>query len=782
MDLSFGQYLEKGTQKILEIVSSTSVSDEEKTSIIEAFSEELSNNIGNIGNLKDYELLAYEVSLKHIDGKISEVLANGSASYDDYERAISLCARQKALIEEFHNKGWKLSGIDNTNVESCMDELHKRQDSTSLVDKIVDEDHQITNLIKKAQEELSVKLCESASLAIDSLEKDLELAKSKKAKVTSIENKDLKKVRKKVEDIKATAEKKELLHRNLFEVDGQLYNMISNNAASQEQWLGVLDACRREADLLNECKRNNWPLPSLRCGTPDDIAAKYSHYIEMRKIDEALVAERDSLSTNKQYKNFYANCTKQKENFDVCNRNGWGIPLLTIQNPEELLNAVHVEKRKKDNAKKWKNRLILTGIAAFCILVLSVFGVLKYREGKVQIPFDSTYVAGENLNDIKKELQNAGFTNITEKQDSSGWMESGKVISVSIDNSDSYTKGKYLKPEVNVVITSSSQGRKYVTNILKEWQDTDYKTVKELLEKEGFTNITVEEVVTSEKEKADLVATISLNNEVYTNEHCYLPTNAPISITYYAFKIGIGNDSAQFIGQDYETVVDSLKESGFTNVQTQKITTGWAKGKSVIGVTVNNVDTYSSDEIFDPDVKIVVKYSSDDRKDATATVENWQTQKYDQLQSALKAKGFTNISTSAVVTDDKSKNHLVSKLTINSEEFVAGDCFIQAGASIKIEYYVLSITIGSSASDIEGCQYTDIVSQLKAKGFTNIKLLRANNLINGWITKEGSIKSITINGNDDFEATYKYQYDAEIVIVVNTFKDKGCTDITEVAD
>ena len=294
--------------------------------------------------------------------------------------------------------------------------------------------------------------------------------------------------------------------------------------------------------------------------------------------------------------------------------------------------------------------------------------------------------------------------------------------------------------------------------------------------------ITVEEEVTSEKEKADLVATISLNNEVYTNEHCYLPTNAPISITYYAFKIGIGNDSAQFIGQDYETVVDSLKESGFTNVQTQKITTGWAKGKSVIGVTVNNVDTYSSNEIFDPDVKIVVKYSSDDRKDATATVENWQTQKYDQLQSALKAKGFTNISTSAVVTDDKSKNHLVSKLTINSEEFVAGDCFIQAGASIKIEYYVLSITIGSSASDIEGCQYTDIVSQLKAKGFTNIKLLRANNLINGWITKEGSIKSITINGNDDFEATYKYQYDAEIVIVVNTFKDKGCTDITEVAD
>ncbi|WP_028236462.1 hypothetical protein [Pseudobutyrivibrio sp. MD2005] len=780
MDYSFGEYLEKGTQKILEIVSSTSVSDEEKTSIIEAFSAELSNNIGNIGNLKDSELLVYEVSLKHIDAKISEVLANVSASYDDYERAISLCARQKELIDKFHNKGWNLSEIANTNIESCMDELHKRQDSASLVDRIIDEDHQITKLIKQAQEELSVKLCELAYLEIDSLEKDLELAKSKKVKVKKTENKDLKKVRKKLEDIKANAEKKELLHRNLFEIDGKLYNTISNNVASQEQWLMVLDICRRIEELLNECRRNNWSLPTLRCGSPDDIAAKYSHYIEMKKIDEALATERDSLSTNKQYKNFYANCTKQKENFDVCKKNGWGMPLFTIQDPEELLNAVHVEKRKKDNAKKWKNRFIIAGIAAFCILIISVFGVLKYRESKVQIPFDSTYIAGEDLKDIKNELQNAGFTNITERQDSCGWLESGKVISVSIDNSDSYRKGKYVEPEVSVVITISSQGRKYVTNILEDWKNTDYETVLQLLEEEGFTNITFEEVATSKKEKADLVAKISLNNEVYTNEHCYLPTNAPINITYYAFKIGIGNESTQFIGQDCEVVVDSLKESGFTNVRTEKITTGWAKGKSVVGVTVNNVDTYSSNEIFDPNVKIVVKYSSDDRKDITAIVEDLQTQKYDKLQSALKEKGFNNITTSGVATIDKSQNLLVSKMTINNDEFVAGDCFVQTGASIKIKYYFLTIKIENSASDIEGSQYADTVSSLKAQGFTNIKLLRANNLLNGWITEEGSIKSIRINGNEDFDAKDVFRYDAEIVIVVNTFKDEGCKDITEI--
>ena len=63
-------------------------------------------------------------------------------------------------------------------------------------------------------------------------------------------------------------------------------------------------------------------------------------------------------------------------------------------------------------------------------------------------------------------------------------------------------------------------------------------------------------------------------------------------------------------------------------------------------------------------------------------------------------------------------------------------------------------------------------------GFTNITVHRNNDLINGWITKEGSIASITINGSGKFEATDSFYYDVPIVIVVNTFKDKGCEDIT----
>ena len=321
-----------------------------------------------------------------------------------------------------------------------------------------------------------------------------------------------------------------------------------------------------------------------------------------------------------------------------------------------------------------------------------------------------------------------------------------------------------------------------MTDLLKDWKKTDYATIEKIFKDAGFTNVSLEELITSDKDNDKLTAALSLNGEMYINEHCYLPKNAPIIISYYALKIGIGNDSSQFIGLDYEDVVKDLKESGFTNVQTQVVNTGWEKGNTVVGVTVNNKDTYSSSESFDPDVKIVVKYSSNDRIDATAILGDWATKDYLQLRNSLSNKGFTNIAVVPKDITDGSKNHLVAGIAINHDSFASGDCFIQKDKPITIEYYVLVITIGNNASAFEGEQYSTVVANLKNIGFTNIQLQRANNLINGWITKEGSIKSISIGGNSDFTDTSIFQYDTQIVIVVNTFRDKGCEDIIIIAD
>ena len=101
MDIKFDEYLAKGTEKILEIFSSTDISDEEKEVIVSSFSEKLMKNIGDTSKLQDYEYEIYSVSLKFLDEMISGTISNVQASYSEYENAIKYCARIKDILQIF---------------------------------------------------------------------------------------------------------------------------------------------------------------------------------------------------------------------------------------------------------------------------------------------------------------------------------------------------------------------------------------------------------------------------------------------------------------------------------------------------------------------------------------------------------------------------------------------------------------------------------------------------------------------------------------------------------
>lgn len=783
MDIKYDEYLEKGTEKLLEIFSSSDISEGEKEAVVSAFSDELVSNIGDTSKLQDYEHLIYSVSLKYIDDCLSKLLSNTEASYSDYEKAIKYCVREKEILQIFQVKKWSVPVISNNDLDKCESTIRTRQESTSISSKISEEDHKIDELVNTAQTELSFSACDKALELLEELANDLAICKQKKLTVPSVNNKDTKKIAKKVSDIRKIAEKKESLHQEMYGIDSQIDSIVSMPKTSPKHWEEVIALCQRQMPLISECNKKHWPQPSLSHSDTNGLITKYQHYIHMNDLDKAIVSSRSLLESGKQYKVFFSNCSQLSNCIDTCKKNKWMLPELATTNPQKIEAEVREEKKQKDHVKKIKQTITLAVAGVFAIIMLVVFCVLKYREGKVQIPFDPDYVEGASLSTIVNELDEAGFENVQKVADYSGWLQSDQVISVSIDNQDTYKKDAYKKPDVSVVITYSSSDRVYATDLLKDWKSSKYTDIVENLKDAGFTNIVTNEVDTAEKDYDQLVEAVELNGLPYKNEHCYLPKNAPISISYYALKIGIGNDSAQFIGQDYKSVVDSLKESGFTNVQTEVINTGWAKGNTVIGVNVNNSDSYSSSDSFAPDVRIIVKYSSNDRIDITDLVKGWDTKQYESLKTGITLKAFTNVTYKEKLTDNKSLNKLVASISVNNQQFDQGDCFVQKNAPIVVEYYVLRITIGQSASDFkenkEG-KYKSVVDSLKEMGFTNITVYRNDDLFNGWITKEGSIESISINGNETFEATNQYYYNAPIVIVVNTFKGKGCDDITKI--
>ena len=80
----------------------------------------------------------------------------------------------------------------------------------------------------------------------------------------------------------------------------------------------------------------------------------------------------------------------------------------------------------------------------------------------------------------------------------------------------------------------------------------------------------------------------------------------------------------------------------------------------------------------------------------------------------------------------------------------------------------LSLPIESE--NINQKNYKVIVSQLEDTGFTNVKTEKIEDLINGWLIKDGQIESVSIQGKTEFQKGEKIPKNAHITVTYHTFK------------
>lgn len=83
------------------------------------------------------------------------------------------------------------------------------------------------------------------------------------------------------------------------------------------------------------------------------------------------------------------------------------------------------------------------------------------------------------------------------------------------------------------------------------------------------------------------------------------------------------------------------------------------------------------------------------------------------------------------------------------------------------------------SSEIEDLLYEDAESQLLDAGFTNVELSPIDDLITGWLTKDGEIEEITVDGKNEFDEGDRYDPNVPIVISYHTFSDEDSEDETE---
>jgi hypothetical protein len=92
------------------------------------------------------------------------------------------------------------------------------------------------------------------------------------------------------------------------------------------------------------------------------------------------------------------------------------------------------------------------------------------------------------------------------------------------------------------------------------------------------------------------------------------------------------------------------------------------------------------------------------------------------------------------------------------------------------------ISTPGSADDFVGANYQDVVTQLEAAGFTNVTTDVLDDLVTGWLTEDGEVERVSINGETDFSDGAKYDAGVPVIVTYHTFPEEEAAEPEESPD
>ena len=148
--------------------------------------------------------------------------------------------------------------------------------------------------------------------------------------------------------------------------------------------------------------------------------------------------------------------------------------------------------------------------------------------------------------------------------------------------------------------------------------------------------------------------------------------------------------------------------------------------------------------------------------------------KYTEVVQLLKESGFTNIHTEELsdltLSREKEENIVTDVRLVHTDKFEKTTKY-PSNLKITVIYHTVQVYAPPlTSNDAKGMNYEDVIAEFEDAGFINITTNVEYDIITGWITKDGEVKSITINGDKKYDYYDKYRLDAEIVITYHTLR------------
>lgn len=74
------------------------------------------------------------------------------------------------------------------------------------------------------------------------------------------------------------------------------------------------------------------------------------------------------------------------------------------------------------------------------------------------------------------------------------------------------------------------------------------------------------------------------------------------------------------------------------------------------------------------------------------------------------------------------------------------------------------------SEDYKNSNYKQTVKELEKSGYENVKTKAIDDLITGWLTKDGEVEKVTVDGKESFDEKDRFDPDVKIIVSYHTFK------------
>lgn len=147
---------------------------------------------------------------------------------------------------------------------------------------------------------------------------------------------------------------------------------------------------------------------------------------------------------------------------------------------------------------------------------------------------------------------------------------------------------------------------------------------------------------------------------------------------------------------------------------------------------------------------------------------------YEEVISAFEKEGFSNILTNEIA--DLSLKDIAEENKVDTVKIGIFDKFTSiskypSNFPVLITYHTLEkYSVPMSSKEAKGANYQDVMGKFEEAGFENITLEVEYDIITGWITDDGKVKSVTVNDDGKFASGKEYRADVEVVITYHTYR------------